>query len=80
MLIPCNTKNSAYYLEDRVYENCNEDQAKLLEYLKGMPNMIIYQNVGRFIIDEYGDSSIKRESALKIIRSNGENQWIDSLV
>ena len=42
MLVACNTKNSEYYLEDRVYEDCNEDQAKLLEYLNQLPYLIVY--------------------------------------
>ena len=77
MLLPCNSLNSEYYLEDRVYENCNNDLGKLLEYLNGLPYMVVYQNIGRFIIDEYGGSSIKKESVLTKVRSNADNQWVD---
>ena len=77
MLLPCNSKNSVYYLEDRDYEDCNDDLAKLLEYLNGLAYMVVYQNIGRFIIDEYGGSSIKKESVLTKVRSDAENQWVD---
>lgn len=75
LYLPCNSENSAYYLEDRTYENCNDDKAKLLEYLNGLPVLIVYQNTARFNINQYGDQSIKKESVMTVRRSNVENSW-----
>ena len=45
MLLACNTKNSRYNIKDSLnndYDDCNDDPAKLIDYLNGIPKFVAY--------------------------------------
>jgi len=69
MLTPCNFKPdiNASDAENRIPEDCNWDKDKLIEYI-GPSQMLLYYNVGRFQLDEFGERRIKKSSVVKPIQ------------
>ena len=58
MLVPCGVKVTFQGAkDDRISENCNFDQQKLIEYMNPS-TMLIWRNIGRFKTEEFGAESV----------------------
>ena len=64
MLMPCGSDDTLYGgIEPRIPDDCNFDRQKMLDYL-GPLQMLIWKNVGRFQLDEFGNRRIQKESVV----------------
>lgn len=64
MLLPCNMRETLLGgEEDKIPDDCNYDKNELIKYL-GPLRMLIWKNVGRFELDEYGEGRISKESVI----------------
>ena len=70
MVLPCNMRETLLAdnaEEDRIPEDCNWNKTALIDYL-GPIEMVIYKNEGRFVLDEYGEDKITKESKVTRIQ------------
>ena len=49
--------------EDRIPEDCVWNRDELIKYL-GPIRMLIYKNVSRFQLDQFGDGRVQKESMI----------------
>ena len=66
--------------EDRIPEDCVWNRDELIKYL-GPIRMLIYKNVSRFQLDQFGDGRVQKESMISNVQVDEYRpSWINTKI